>query len=77
MKRTIIYCFLVAVLIGTVRTTNAQTEKGKILLGGQSSLEFTSVNPKWETDYASGDNGKTRNLEIIPQVGYFIATTLP
>ena len=76
MKRTILYCFLVAVLIGTARTTNAQTEKGKILLGGQSSLEFTSFSSKWKTDNNSGDNGKIRYLDIIPQVGYFIANNL-
>ena len=76
MKRIIIYCFLVAVLIGIAEITNAQTEKGKILLGGQSSLEFTSYSSEWETDYGSGDNGKSRYLDITPQVGYFIANNL-
>lgn len=73
MKRTIIYCFLVAVLLGTAGKTNAQTEKGKILVGGQSSLEFTTYKSSGVTEYTSGDNGKSRYLDITPQVGYFIA----
>lgn len=76
MKRTIIYFFLAAFIIGIAEIAKAQTEKGKILLGGQSSLEFTSINAKSGTDYGSDDNGKTRNLEIIPQVGFFIANNL-
>ncbi len=73
MKQTFFYCFLITAFLSTGVKTYAQTEKGKILLGGQSSLEFTSFSSKWETDSGSGDNGKTRALDITPQVGYFIA----
>lgn len=73
MKRTIIYCFLVAVLMGTARITNAQTEKGKFLIGGQSKLEYSTYKSGGENQYTSGNNGKTRNLDITPQIGRFIA----
>jgi len=73
MKRTIIYCFLVAVLIGTAEITNAQTEKGKILIGGQSSLEYSTYKSGGVTQYTSANNDKTRNLDITPQIGWFIA----
>lgn len=73
MKRTFLYCFLITAFLSAGVKTYAQTEKGKILLGGQSSLDFTSFSSKWKTDSGSGDNGKTRTLDITPQVGYFIA----
>lgn len=72
MKRTI-YCFLLAMLIATAQQLNAQTEKGKTLLGGQTKLEYSTFNATWETNVNSGSNGKTRSLEIDPQIGRFIA----
>jgi outer membrane protein len=59
--------------MATAQQLNAQTEKGKTLLGGQTKLEYSTFNATWETDYNSGSSGKTRSLEIDPQIGRFIA----
>lgn len=46
---------------------NAQTEKGKIVLGGQVGFAGTSIK---DTDV------KTTGFNIIPQVGYFVADNI-
>ena len=43
------------------------------MLGGQTKLEYSTFNGSWKTDYNSGSSGKTRSLEIDPQIGRFIA----
>lgn len=53
--------------------TNAQTEKGNFLLGGESKLNFTFLNSKEKWDDGSDDMGKTTNLQFSPIVGFFIA----
>lgn len=72
MKQTIIWSFLLTAFFSSVGQINAQTEKGKILIGGESSLEFSSFSSKWQTDYGNGDNGKSRYLDITAQIGYFV-----
>lgn len=57
-------------------TANAQTEQGHLLIGGESKLNFTSLNSKWKTDDDSGDVGKTTNLDFSPQIGFFVADGL-
>ncbi|WP_372776641.1 hypothetical protein, partial [Mangrovibacterium sp.] len=76
MKRNIAFSFIMATLIGLSLVANAQTEKGKILLDASSSLDFTSLSSKWETDYNSGDGGKTSSFDFSPAVGYFVANNL-
>lgn len=39
----------------------------------QTKLEYSTFNAYWETDYSNGSSGKTRSLEIDPQIGCFIA----
>lgn len=73
MRPILIFAILLAVLSATTTKTNAQTEKGKTLLGGQTKLEYSTFNANWETDYNSGSSGKTRSLEIDPQIGRFVA----
>ena len=51
---------------------NAQTEQGKILLGGQSKLNFSSLNTKFKMDNRSQEGGKTMNFEFSPQFGVFL-----
>jgi opacity protein-like surface antigen len=72
MKQTIFCSLLLILFISSAGQISAQTEKGKLLLAGESSLDFSSFNSKWQTDYGSGDNGKSRYLDIKAQIGYFI-----
>lgn len=55
---------------------NAQTEKGKILLGGGTKLSFSMVNNLTKTDNSSNENGKVSNFELSPQIGFFISDGL-
>lgn len=56
-----------------VGVLSAQTEQGKFFIGGNSNLNFTSVNNKWKNDGGDGDLGSTTKFEFAPQVGYFVA----
>lgn len=64
------------ILIITVLNLNAQTEKGKYLLGGSDILEF--VNLSSLADYTDSPDFKTQNIElsISPIFGYFIIDNL-
>lgn len=70
-------CFL-AFFLGSfvIISINGQTEKGKVLLGGQTNLTFLATSSSWKTDDGSGDYDKTRYLEITPQIGYFLSDNL-
>ena len=60
----VLFCFVISL--------KGQTEKGKVLIGGETKLNFTSLNSKWKSDVSSGDNGKSTNLEFGPQIGFFV-----
>lgn len=53
-----------------------QTDKGKLLIGGGSTLDFSSLNSTWKTDDDEGDAGKMTELEFSPQIGYFVIDNL-
>lgn len=77
MKQSII-CFLLFVLfINTPLRIKAQTEKGKFLLGGQYSLNFSSSTQTFKTTNISNEWNKTRSLEITPLISYFIFNNIP
>jgi len=61
-------CFIISI--------NGQTEKGRVLLGGQTNLTFLSKSSSWKTDDGSGEYYRTRYLEITPQIGYFLSNNL-
>ena len=74
-KRAILILISMSFLISSGQIIG-QTEKGKFLIGGSSSLDFASYSSKWETEYGSGDNGKFRNLDFTIQSGYFVFNNL-
>ncbi|MBL4561747.1 MAG: outer membrane beta-barrel protein [Labilibaculum sp.] len=53
-----------------------QTEKGKIFIGGQSSLSFSSMDNELKSDLGDEDQGSTTTFEFVPQMGYFVADGL-
>lgn len=59
--------------LSVVFTVNAQTEKGNLLIGGSTKLNFTHINVKLKSDFAKTDGGKVTDLELSPQIGFFIA----
>jgi outer membrane protein len=61
-----------AVLFCSFSTLNAQTEKGNILIGGETKLNFSSSNPKFESDDSNADLGRTTTLDFSPQIGFFV-----
>ncbi len=58
-------------LLGIVFSGTGQTQKGKLLVGGGSMLNFTSAKSKWKDDTRSEDDSKIFKIEFSPQVGYF------
>ncbi len=71
MKR-ITKLVLVVALVASSTLSYAQCEKGKIMVGGESSLSFTSLSHKLKDDNGSVNDGSTTNIDFTPQVGYFI-----
>lgn len=81
---------IVLTIFGSFLLANAQTEKenikaekenpkikkGAILLGGSSSLDFTSLKFKLKTDTDSRDINKTTNIDFSPKIGFFVANNL-
>ena len=49
-----------------------QTEKGNVLIGGATKLDFSSINSLWKTDDNGGEAGKTTSFELSPQIGVFL-----
>lgn len=65
---------LTAIAVLGFTFANAQTEKGKLLVGGSTSLGFSSFNTKYKADSGeSVDGPKTSSFNIKPAVGYFVA----
>ncbi|MGD9994795.1 MAG: outer membrane protein [Salinivirgaceae bacterium] len=58
------------------QTLKAQTDMGNILIGGGTNMSLSFMNSKWKTDDNNGDAGKSTNLEITPQIGYFVSDGL-
>ena len=73
-KLTALVIILIIILL--VCNTNAQTEKGVLLLGGGTKLNFSSLNTEWKTDYSSDNPTNTLEIELSPRMGMFIADDL-
>jgi outer membrane protein len=61
-----------SLLILFVMSINAQTSAGKFLIGGSSAFNFSSTTEKYKSDDGDGTNGKNLDLNLVPQVGYFV-----
>lgn len=72
MKKRRLFIPMIILTFTSLMTLKAQTEEGKFLIGGSGNLNFSSLNTKWKTDYNNGDFGKSINLDINAQAGYFI-----
>ncbi len=68
--------FLLAILFASIGNLNAQTEQGKLLIGGQTGFSFSSSNLEVKADGNSFDLSKTTSLEFSPQIGYFVIDNL-
>ena len=66
-----------AVAVFGLMTINAQTEKGNWVLGGNTSISFTSTNATTEFDGEEvGDDQELSVFSITPSVGYFVMDNL-
>jgi outer membrane protein len=68
LKRILVFSWLILFFM----SLNAQTSAGKFLIGGSSALNFSSTTDKYKSDDGDGTNGKTLDLSLMPQVGYFV-----
>lgn len=64
------------VLFCLSQTLKGQTDMGNVLIGGGTNMSLSFMNSKWKTDNNSGDAGKATNLEITPQIGFFVSDGL-
>lgn len=70
MKKVI----LTAIAVFGITLANAQTQKGKWLVSGGTSLEFSSAKQKLKADnFDTEDGPKISSFNVKPAVGYFVA----
>jgi outer membrane protein len=77
MKKSILKCSAIIICLCSSFNAYSQTDKGKLLVGGQYGLNFSSYTSTFKGVNNSFENGKYRTLEISPQVGYFIFKNVP
>jgi len=75
MKVTRIITGIVLVLFFTSNSFS-QHGYGNFMIGGKSSVSFSSNNLKWKSDDDEGERGKQSNFSFSPEVGFFIANGL-
>jgi outer membrane protein len=68
MKKILIACVLCLFVI----SLNAQTEAGKILVGGSSSFSMSANTYKYKSDDVNGTDGKGVDLSLAPEAGFFV-----
>lgn len=75
MKKTsFILAICLTLLISSIIT--AQTEKGKILVGADSNMNFSALTNKTKDDNNSNVYSKENNFIIAPKLGYFVINNL-
>ncbi|WP_300670119.1 OmpW family outer membrane protein [Soonwooa sp.] len=55
---------------------NAQTEKGSWVIGGSTTLGFTTATSKYKYQGESADGPKVSSISVTPSVGYFVANNI-
>jgi outer membrane protein len=55
-----------------VLSLSAQTGAGKLLIGGSSSFGFNATTDKYKSDLGDGTIGKGMQVNLAPQVGFFV-----
>ena len=71
MKYSLILFKIVIILSISQFSILAQTKQKQFLVGGQYSLDFSSNKSTFNGSNNSYESGKSRSLQIAPQVGYF------
>lgn len=66
-----------AVAVFAFASVNAQTEKGKLFVSGNTSLSFSSTNATTEFDGEEvGEDQKASVFSVTPSIGYFVMDNL-
>jgi outer membrane protein len=52
---------------------SAQTEKGTIIIGGKTGLDFTTTKVKFKSNGTTSEGPKTDSFNISTNLGYFVA----
>lgn len=77
MKKITLATAIIIIIMAIGTSLQAQqTYKGKFIIGGDCSLNFTSLKSITKSDGEEYDNGKTSQLNFSPSVGYFINENL-
>lgn len=67
---------LSAILVLAVFSVYSQTEKGRVLLSGSSSISYSSQSVEAKQGSQSADIGKQTDISISPSFGVFVANGL-
>lgn len=76
MKRLNPYFLIIIFILCLPLSVRAQTEMGKILLGGNTGFSVVSTKNKELTANTYSEYSKSKSLKLTPQVGFFIANNV-
>ena len=67
---------LIFLLLFVSGTFYGQTEKGKFVLGGDTSISFNSEKTKFKADNIESDQSESSTLSFLPGAAYFVIDNL-
>jgi hypothetical protein len=71
------HCILLVLLVHCVCIPAiSQTNKGKVLVGGNTSFSFASMKNKDATDYYDLETSKAKSFDLTPEIGLVIVKNL-
>ena len=73
MRRFLFILSLVSLLIFETDVTFGQFQQGKFFIGSDTTLSFKTKESGYRSDTGKHKDDKTSEIEIAPQVGYFVA----
>jgi opacity protein-like surface antigen len=76
MDKMLIFCFLTIIMAISVVQVNAQTDTTNLIIGGNTSLDFSSLKNIRKTGDWERDGGQTINLDFTGQIGLFVHKNL-
>lgn len=73
MKLQTVYLMLLIFVVCAVLPVSGQTEKGTVILAGNTGFSFASMKLKNASDYYDLGSSTAKSFEITPEFGVFVA----
>jgi opacity protein-like surface antigen len=71
MNKLLIFCFVTLLIFFSIFQVNAQSDSIKIIIGGNTSFDFSNIKLFKETETGNKNAGETLDLEFDGLIGFF------